>query len=93
MGVPATFIRAPFCIRSLKGSFPFLRGEDFSGFFPEPFLGAITAAAVIITAIITATATLLIITITTTAISGTLIRVKAFPVKEIFEKVSVSTFL
>ena len=73
---------APFCIKSPEGNFLFLRGKDFSGFSPELFPGAITAAAAIITA--TATTTPIIITITATAINGTLTRVKAFLFKETF---------
>ena len=97
MGIFTTLTRTPFYIKSPEGSFLFLRGEDFSGFFPEPFPGAITVAAAIITAIITATTTataiLIIITITTTAIGGTLIRVKAFPFGKTFYKISTSISL
>ena len=82
MGAHITQTRAPFRTKSPEGNLPFLRGEDFSRFFPEPFSGAITAAAAIITATTTATPT--IITITATAINGTLIKVKAFPFKETF---------
>ena len=74
---------APFYIKNLKGIPFFFRGEDFSGFFLKPFPGAITIAAAI-TAIITATAPFIIITTATTAISGTFIRVKVFPFREIF---------
>ena len=88
MGVFITPTRALFCIRSPEGNFLFLRGEDFSGFFLKPFPRAITAAAVIITAIIIITiiitAIFIIITITSIAISGTVIRVKVFPVRETF---------
>ena len=92
MSVLITSTRAPFCIKSPEGDLPFFRREDFSGFFPEPFLGAIVAAAAIITAIITAItiittiaiATLVIVTINATAIGSTPIKVKAFPFKETF---------
>ena len=83
MGAPITPTRALFCAKSPEGNLPFLRGEDFLRFFPEPFPGAITTAA----AIPTITATIILITITTitvTAISSTLIRVKVFPFREIF---------
>ena len=81
MGTPITFTYAPFHIRNPKGNPPFLRGEDFSGFSPEPFPGAIAPAA-----LITATPTTAIITtaVITTAVSGTLIRVKVFPFRETF---------
>ena len=90
MGVPINLTRAPFYVRSPKKNLPFLHGEDFSGFSPEPFPGAITTAAVITTAIITTTTTPIIITITATTIttatatSDTPIRVKAFLFGEIF---------
>ena len=83
-GAPITPTRTPFCVKSPEGSPPFFRGEDFSGFSPEPFLGAITIAAAIITAIATAIALIVIITTAATAIGGTLIRVKVFPFREIF---------
>ena len=44
-----TLTCTPFRIGNLKGSPPFLYKEDFSGFSPEPFPGAITTAAAIIT--------------------------------------------
>ena len=50
MGVLITPICAPFYVRSPERDLSFLRGEDFSGFFPEPFPEAITAAAAITTA-------------------------------------------
>ena len=75
---------APFCVRSPEGNPPFLRGKDFSGFFLEPFPGAITTAAVIPTVIITAIAPPVIITTTTTAIGGTPTKVKALPFRETF---------
>ena len=81
-GAPITPIYTPFCIRSPEKIPFFFRGEDFSGFFPEPFPGAITTAATT-TAIITATTPPIIIT-AVIAISNTFIRVKAFPFKEIF---------
>ena len=93
MGILITPIHVPSRIESPEGNFFFLCGEDFSGFFPEPFPGAITtAAAVIITAIITviitttiiATVTLIIIIITATATGGTPIKVKAFSFIETF---------
>ena len=81
MGAPITPTCASFCVKSLKESPFFLRGEDFSGFFSEPFSGAITTAA-----LITATATAITITavIIAIAISGTFIKVKVFPFKETF---------
>ena len=72
-----------FCVGSPEGSPFFLRGEDFLGFFPEPFPGAIVTAAAI-TVIITAITSLVIIITAITVIGGTLIRVKAFPFGEIF---------
>ena len=83
-GLPITPICAPFYIRSPKGNPFFLCGEDFSGFSPEPFPGAITTAATIPTAIIIAITPSVIIIITVIAISGTPIRIKAFPFGEIF---------
>ena len=83
-GAPITPTRAPSRIRNPKGNPPFLRGEDFSGFFLEPFLGIIITAAVIPTAITTATTPTVIITTAATAINGTFIKVKAFPFGEIF---------
>ena len=85
-------ICAPFCVGSPKGIPFFLCGEDFSGFFLELFPGVITIAAAI-TTIITAITPLIIITTATTVISGTFIKVKAFPFGEIFQKVSVSISL
>ena len=101
MGVPITSTRIPSRIRNPEGDLPFLRGENFSGFFLEPFLGAIIAAAAITTATTTATltataittATLIIIPITATAISGTPIKVKTFPSGKTFQKISASTSL
>ena len=88
MGVFITPIRAPFCVGNPEGSFLFFRGEDFSGFFLEPFPGVIAAAAAITTAITTATiittVTLIIVIIAAIAIGGTPIRVKAFPFGETF---------
>ena len=72
-----------FYIGSPKGTPPFLRGEDFLRFFPEPFPGAITTAAAI-TAITTTTTPPIIITTATTAINGTPIKVKVFPFRETF---------
>ena len=43
-----------FYIKNSEGSPPFLHGEDFSGFFPEPFPGAITPAAPVIATLTTA---------------------------------------
>ena len=97
IGIPITLICTPFYIRNPEGNLLFLRREDFSGFFLEPFPGATAAAATITTAttivITIATATFIIIIITTTAISGTPIKVKALPFKEIFQKVSISISL
>ena len=84
MGVPITFTYTPFYIKSPEGNPPFYHGEDFLGFFPEPFPGAISTAAAIITAIITAIIPPIIITIAITAIGGTLTKVKIFPFREIF---------
>ena len=53
--------------------------EDFLGFFPEPFSGAITTAA-----LVTVTTIIITAAITTTAIGGTPIKVKAFPFRETF---------
>ena len=88
--MPITPTRVPSRARNPKKDLPPFRKKDFSGFSPEPFPGAITAAV-----ITTATTTLIIIitAIAATATGGTLIRVKAFPSGEIFQKVSVSTFL
>ena len=88
MGVPVTPIYIFFYVRSPEGSPPFFYGEYFSGFFLEPFPGATAPAAL-------ATATAIIITavITAIVIGGTLIRVKVFPFKETFSKVSLSIFL
>ena len=79
MGTLITPICALFRVESPEGSPPFFRGEDFLGFFPEPFPGAITIAA-------PATATAIIITaaITAIAIDGTPIRVKVFLFGETF---------
>ena len=99
MGIPITRTRAPFYIGSFKGNFLFLRGEDFSGFSPEPFPGATTAAATTTTATTITTTTPIITTITATitatatATGGTPIKVKAFPSGETFQKVSASTSL
>ena len=82
-GAPITPTCAPFCVRSPEGIPLFLRGEDFSGFFPEPFPGAIITA-VATTAITTVITPPVIIITTTTVISGTFIKVKTFPFKEIF---------
>ena len=84
--------RAPFCIGSPKGIPLFLRGESFSGFFPEPFPGAIATAAAT-TAITTAIAPPVITTTATTATGGTPIRVKILPFGETFQKVSTSISL
>ena len=88
MGALITLIYAPFCMKSLKGNPFFLREEDFLGFFPKPFPGAITTAAL-------ATATVIIIaaTIAATATSGTPIKVKVLPSGETFQKVSSSISL
>ena len=83
-GTFITLIYAPFYVGSLKGIPPFFRGEDFLGFFPEPFPGAIITAAAIATAIITTITPPVIITITTTTIGGILIKVKIFPFRETF---------
>ena len=97
MGVLITPTYAPFCIRSPEGNLFFLRGEDFSGFSPEPFPGVIAAAVAIITATTTATttatATLVTTAIAATAIGGTLTKVKILPFGEIFQKVSASISL
>ena len=81
MGKPITPLHALSRARSPEGNFSFLRREDFSGFFPEPFLGAIIITAAIITA--TATATPIIIIIIAIVISSILIKVKAFLFGEI----------
>ena len=91
-GIFITPIRVSFCIGSLKGIPLFFRGEDFLGFFPEPFLGAIATAAAI-TAIVTVIAPFVIITAAITAIGGTFTRVKTFPFGETFQKVNASTSL
>ena len=91
--MPITPTCTPFCVGNLKKNPPFLRGENFSGFFPEPFPGAITTAAAIITAIVIAITPTAIITTAATAINGTLIRINAFPFKKTFQKISLSTFL
>ena len=91
-GAPITPTYAPFYIRSPEGILFFFRGEDFSGFSPEPFPGAITTAAAT-TVITTAITPPVTITTAITAISGIPIRVKAFPFKEIFQKVNANTFL
>ena len=88
MGTFITLTRAPFCIKSPKRNPPFLRGEDFSGFFPKLFPGVITTATSV-TAIVTITTAAII----ATAIGSTLIRVKAFLFKETFQKVSINTSL
>ena len=82
-GAFITPICVSFCVGNPEGTPLFLRGEDFLGFFLEPFPGAIVTAAATI-AIITAITPPVIITTAITAISGTLIRVKVFPFKEIF---------
>ena len=82
-GAPITPICALFYIKNPERIPFFLCEEDFSGFFPEPFPGAITTAAAT-TAITIATAPPVIITTATTAIGGTFIRVKVFPFKETF---------
>ena len=90
MGVFITPIRALFRVGSPEGSLPFFRGEDFSGFFLEPFPRVITAAVIIITAITITTATFIIIataaiiTANVIAIGGIPIRVKAPLFGEIF---------
>ena len=84
---------APFYIKNPEGNPPFLRGEDFSGFSPEPFPGAIITAAATPTATVTAITPLVIITTAATAIGGTPTRVKAFPFRETFQKVSSSISL
>ena len=77
MGTPITPIYTPFCIRSPEENPLFFHGEDFLGFFPEPFPGAIATAAL-------ATAIIIIAAIIATVIGGTLIRVKVFPFGETF---------
>ena len=84
MGAPITPICTPFCIGSPEGNPLFFRGEDFLGFFPEPFLGAIAIAAAIIIAIIIAIASPVVVAIAATVIGGTLIRVKVFSFGETF---------
>ena len=91
MGMSITPTRAPFYIKNPKGNPLFLRREDFSGFFPEPFPGAITPAALITAT--PATITITTAAITATVISNTSIKVKAFPFKETFQKVNLSTSL
>ena len=88
MGALITPTYTPFCVKSLKGN-PFcLCKEAFSRFFPEPFPRAITTAAPA-----TATATTITAAITATATGGTPTRVKVFPFKEIFQKLSSSISL
>ena len=84
MGVLITPTRIPFYIKSPEGDFPFLHGENFSGFFSKPFPGATAAATPTATTTAIITATLITITIAATAIDGTLTRVKAFPFRETF---------
>ena len=91
-GALITPIYAPFCIGSPKGNPPFFRGEDFLAFFPKPFPGVITTATAT-AAITTAITPFIIITAAITAIGSTLIKVKALPFREIFQKVSTSIFL
>ena len=74
----------PFYIRNPKGNPLSLRGEDFSGFSPEPFPEAITTTTTTLTAITTAITPIIIITTAIIAIGNTLIRVKVFPFKETF---------
>ena len=93
ISTPITPIYTPFYIGNPKENPPFLRGEDFLRFFPEPFPGAITTATAITTAIITATTPPVIITTAATAIGNTLTKVKALPSKEIFQKVNSSISL
>ena len=93
MGALITPICAPFYIGSLKGNSPFFRGEDFLGFFPESFPGVITAAALATATPATATVIIITAVITVIAIGGTLIKVKVFPFREIFQKVSLSISL
>ena len=79
-----TLTHGPFYIGSLERNPPFFYGEDFLGFFPEPFPGAIITTAAIPTVIITAITSPVIIITAATVINGTPIRVKAFPFKETF---------
>ena len=74
----------PFCIKSPEGIPLFFRGKDFLRFFPEPFPGVIITAAAIIIVITTATTPPIIITTAAITTGGTLIKVKAFPFREIF---------
>ena len=90
IGAFITFICAPFYIGSPEGSPPFFCEEDFSGFFPEPFPGAITTAVLTIATPATA---IIITAIIATVISGIPIRVKALPFGETFQKVSLSISL
>ena len=82
-GAPITFICDFFYVGSPKGIPFFFRGEDFLRFFLEPFLGAI-AITTATTAITIVTAPPVIIITITTAIGGTLIKVKVFPFRETF---------
>ena len=82
MGALITLIYAPFCARSPEGNPPFFYGEDFLGFFPEPFLRAITLAT--LTTATLAITIIITIAITITIIGGTPIRVKVFPFGETF---------
>ena len=82
MGAPITPTCALFCVRSPKRSPPFLRGEDFLGFFLELFPGAITTAALATATLVTVI--IIIAAIIATAIGGTLIRVKVLPFGETF---------
>ena len=79
-----TLICIPFYIGNPKRNPLFLRGEDFLGFFPEPFPGAITTAAATPTAIIIAIIPFIITVTTATVISNTPTKVKALPFGEIF---------
>ena len=88
MGTLITPICAPSYVRNPEGNPPSFREEDFSGFSPEPFPGAITT-----TAPATATVTTTTAATTATATGGTLTRVKAFPFSETFQKVSLNTSL
>ena len=82
--MPITSTCTPFYIKNPKRNPPFLRGEEFSGFFPELFPGAITTAALIIATPATATAIIITAIITAIVINGTPIKVKNFPFKETF---------
>ena len=90
ISAPVTLICASFYVGSPKGSPFFFYGEDFLGFFLEPFPGVITPAAL---AIVTLAIVIIIGAVTAIIIGGTFTKVKVFPFGETFQKVSLSTSL